>query len=353
MKKKPEASKKNGKKSPLRLGLRPYYVLVALCEVLIGAVVALILGFVVEDLLHFHLPAALWVLVFSVILSCVLGVLLSLLIFGPITRLSRAMRQVGQGNFSVHLEPPNHIREIRDIYDDFNRMTRELGATEIIQTDFVSNVSHEFKTPINAIEGYATLLQDGSQSPEQAMYVDKILLNTHRLSDLVGNILLLSKVDNQAIDPQLTCYRLDEQVRQAIVLLESKWSAKEIDFDVDLESLEFTGNESMMLHVWVNLIDNAIKYNPYGGMIRLRLNRDGEDLVFTIDDTGPGIPEAQQPHIFDKFYQIDSSHTTEGNGLGLALTKRVLDTCGGTITVANLPEAGSRFTVTLPGQTQL
>ena len=137
------------------------------------------------------------------------------------------------------------------------------------------------------------------------------------------------------------------------MLLESKWSAKEIDFDVDLESVEFTGNESMMLHVWINLIDNAIKYNPYGGMIRLRLNRDGEDLVFTIDDTGPGIPEAQQPHIFDKFYQIDSSHTTEGNGLGLALTKRVLDTCGGTITVANLPEAGSRFTVTLPGQTQL
>ena len=350
MKKKPEGPKKAKKKSPLRLGLRPYYVLVALCEVLIGAVVALILGFVVEDVLHWRLPVAVWVLVFSVILSCVLGVLLSSLIFGPITRLSRAMRQVGQGNFAAHLEPPNHIREIRDIYDDFNRMTRELGATEIIQTDFVSNVSHEFKTPINAIEGYATLLQDGTQSPEQAMYVDKILLNTRRLSDLVGNILLLSKVDNQSIDSKLTRYRLDEQIRQAIVLLENKWSEKEIDFDVDLSSAEFVGNESMMLHVWVNLIDNAIKYDPFGGMIRLRLREEAEALVFTIDDTGPGIPAGQEVHIFDKFYQIDSSHTTEGNGLGLALTKRVLDTCGGAITVENLPEAGCRFTVTLPKQ---
>ena len=350
MKKTTDPAKKTKKKRHLRLGLRPYYVLVALCEVLIGAVVALILGFLVEDVLHWRLPVAVWVLVFSVILSCVLGVLLSSLIFGPITRLSRAMRQVGQGNFAAHLEPPNHIREIRDIYDDFNRMTRELGATEIIQTDFVSNVSHEFKTPINAIEGYATLLQDGTQSPEQAMYVDKILLNTRRLSDLVGNILLLSKVDNQSIDSKLTRYRLDEQIRQAIVLLENKWSEKEIDFDVDLSSAEFVGNESMMLHVWVNLIDNAIKYDPYGGMIRLRLQEEEEALVFTIDDTGPGIPEGQKEHIFDKFYQIDSSHTTEGNGLGLALTKRVLDTCGGTITVENLPEAGCRFTVTLPKQ---
>lgn len=335
-------------KKHTKLGMLPYYALIALGEVAVGAIVALILSFILENLLKIHLSGAIWVVVFSTILSCVLGVLLSVLIFTPITRLSEAMRQVGHGDFSAYLEPPNHIREIRDIYDNFNLMSKELGATEIIQTDFVSNVSHEFKTPINAIEGYATLLQDGQQSEEQALYVDKILLNTRRLSELVGNILLLSKVDHQAIESNRSRYRLDEQIRQAIVLLESKWSAKEIDFDVSLDSVEFTGNESMMLHVWMNLIDNAIKYNPYGGMVRLRLVRQGSSIVFTIDDTGPGIPPAHQKHIFDKFYQVDSSHTTEGNGLGLALTKRVLDTCGGTIKAENLPEAGCRFTVTLP-----
>jgi signal transduction histidine kinase len=265
-----------------------------------------------------------------------------------IARLSRAMRQVGAGDFSIRLETSSRIREVRDTYDNFNLMTQELGATEIIQTDFVSNVSHEFKTPINAIEGYATLLQSGSQSSDQAMYVDKILLNTRRLNELVSNILLLSRVDNQAISTNRTRFRLDEQIRQAIVLLEPKWSEKELDLDVDLETLEYAGSESLLLHVWMNLIDNAIKYDPYGGLLRLRLNRRADSIVFTVEDSGPGIAPEAQKHIFDKFYQADSSRMSEGNGLGLALVKRVLDVCSGAVYVENLPEAGCRFTVTLP-----
>ncbi len=331
-----------------KLGLRPYYVLIALAEIAIGAIVAVLLSWLFDSVFNLRLSSPTWVLVFSIILSCVLGYFLSILIFSPITRLSEAMRQVSRGDFSHRLEPPNRVREIRDIYDNFNLMVQELGATEIIQTDFVSNVSHEFKTPINAIEGYATLLQDAHVSPEQAMYVEKILLNTHRLNQLVGNILLLSKVDHQAINSCQTTFRLDEQIRQAIVLLEPKWEAKEIEFDVNLDPLPFTGNESMLLHVWINLLDNAIKYDPFAGMVSLRLERQGQQIVFTIEDTGPGIAPEAQKHIFDKFYQSDSSHTTEGNGLGLALAKRVLDTCGGEIRVKNLPEAGCRFTVTLP-----
>ncbi len=336
------------KATKARLGVHIYYVLIALGEIIIAGVVAILLSLLLENVLEVQLPPVLWVLVFSAILSCVLGFFLSSLFFTPIARLSRAMRDVGGGDFSIRMESPSYIREVRDIYDNFNLMTRELEATEIIQSDFVSNVSHEFKTPINAIEGYAMLLQDGQQSEEQALYVKKILLNTQRLSELVGNILLLSKVDHQAINGNTIRYRLDEQIRSAILLLEAKWTEREIEFDVELESAEYTGNESMMLHVWVNLIDNAIKYGPHGGLITLRLRANGTQAVFTIEDCGPGIPEDQQQHIFDKFYQVDSSHTAEGNGLGLALAKRVLDVCGGSIAVENLPETGCRFTVTLP-----
>ena len=335
------------KTTKARLGVHIYYVLLALGELIIAGGVALLLSLLLRKL-EVQLSPVLWVLVFSIILSSVLGGFLSALFFTPIARLSRAMRQVQGGDFSIRMENPTYIREVRDLYENFNLMTRELEATEIIQSDFVSNVSHEFKTPINAIEGYAMLLQDGQRSEEQALYVKKILLNTRRLSELVGNVLLLSKVDHQAIDGNTSRFRLDEQIRSALLLLESKWTERETEFDVELESIEFTGNESMLLHVWSNLIDNAIKYGPRGGLITLRLREEAGQAVFTIEDCGPGIPESHQPHIFDKFYQVESSRTTEGNGLGLALTKRVLDVCGGTIAVENLPTAGCRFTVKLP-----
>ena len=331
-----------------KVGVQPYYFLLALAEIIIAAGLALLLNWLLEDVLEFRLAPWLWVVIFSVILCGVLGWLISALFFEPITRLSHAMRKVGGGDFSVRLETSSRIREVRDTYDNFNLMTQELGATEIVQTDFVSNVSHEFKTPINAIEGYATLLQSGPQTADQALYVEKILLNTRRLNELVSNILLLSRVDNQAINTNRAQYRLDEQVRQAIVLLEPKWVQKDLELDVDLDALEYIGNESLLLHVWVNLIDNAIKYDPPCGLLRLRLLRQDNRAVFTVEDSGPGIaPEAQQ-HIFDKFYQADSSRMAEGNGLGLALVKRVLDACGGSVYVENLPEAGCRFTVTLP-----
>ena len=336
------------KKLRLKLGVQPYYFLLALIEIIIAAGLALLLNWLLEDVLEFRLAPWLWVLIFGVVLCSVLGWLISAQFFEPIRRLSRAMRSVGKGDFSVRLETSSRIREVRDTYDNFNLMTRELGATETVQTDFVSNVSHEFKTPINAIEGYATLLQSAQPTEEQALYVEKILLNTRRLNELVGNILLLSRVDHQAINSNRTNYRLDEQIRQAIVLLESKWDKKELDLDVALDTLDYTGNEGLLLHVWMNLIDNAIKFNPYGGLLRLRLRRQDGSAVFTVDDSGPGIAEEAQAHIFEKFFQADSSRMMEGHGLGLALVKRVLDVCGGTIQVENLPEAGCRFTVSLP-----
>lgn len=296
------------------------------------------------------LPTYIWFLLLCVGIGSSTLALMNWLFFSQITKLSRSMSKVAKGDFSIRLKTKSMIREVQEIYDSFNLMTKELGATEILQTDFVSNVSHEFKTPINAIEGYATLLQDPTQSDaERETCVDKILVNTRRLSELVGNILLLSKVDNQAIPGGRTTYRLDEQIRQSIVMLEPKWEEKDIDFDVDLESIDYTGNESMMLHVWNNLIGNAIKFDAPGGYIGMRLLKtaDGK-IMFTIEDDGPGISDEAKNHIFDKFYQSDSSHKSEGNGLGLALVKRILDSCGGTVTVENVATGGSRFIVLLP-----
>ena len=269
--------------------------------------------------------------------------------FEPINKLGDAMNRVAEGDFSVSLEEKNSSPEIANIYDKFNLMVKELNATEVLQTDFVSNVSHEFKTPINAIEGYATLLQNREDlSPEeQEQYVDKILFNTQRLSSLVGNILLLSRIDNQAIPHKGAAFRLDEQIRQAIVLLEPEWVKKDIEFDVEMEDTTIEGNENLLFHVWNNLIGNAIKFDPPNGLINIKLHKKGDKAVFQIEDSGPGISEEGLKHIFDKFYQEDSSHKQEGNGLGLALAGRIVSLHGGSISATNLPGGGCRFTVEL------
>lgn len=332
------------------LNLRLYfigYVFATLCVTLAASwAFSLLLNHLVSP--DFVIPTFVWVLLFSVIFGTAATAFFSKLILSPITRLSDAMSRVAAGDFSVRLQSSSKIAEMRETYTNFNLMTQELAATEMLQSDFVSNVSHEFKTPINAIEGYAMLLQDRHQTPEeQTEYVEKILSNTRRLSELVGNILLLSKVDNQAIQAGKKQYRLDEQVRQAILALEQKWVEKDIEFDVDMEPVLYYGNESLMLHVWTNLIDNAVKFDPVGGIVRIRLAQESGLIRFEIEDNGLGIPADKQKHIFDRFYQADNSHKAEGNGLGLALVKRILDTCGGEIRVQSSPGCGTKFFVAL------
>ena len=160
----------------------------------------------------------------------------------------------------------------------------------------------------------------------------------------------MSKIDNQPIQTKQNTFRLDEQIRQAIVLLEPEWVKKDVEFEVDMEDIEYCGNEGLLHHVWYNLIGNAIKFNPRFGLIRIRLKNKGEDILFEIEDSGPGISEEAKKHIFDKFYQGDSSHKEEGNGLGLALVKKILNLSNGEITAENIPGGGCRFTVVLKKQ---
>ena len=333
-----------------RFSLRTRLTVLVTIEMILCVLVAYCLDRLLNNVLSlgWKIPLEVELLCTCLLIGLLFTSQLSKYFFNPIKKLRRAIDQVAEGDFSVRLEDQSTSKEIMEIYTGFNLMAHELSSTEILQTDFVSNVSHEFKTPISAIEGYSTLLQ-GSENLDdnQREYVDKILLNTRRLSSLVGSILLLSKLENQQIPTKQSLYRLDEQIRQSLVAQEIAWIQKDIELDVELECLSYLGNEPMMRHVWDNLISNAVKFSPQGGTIKLRLTRKPEKLVFTIEDQGPGLSEETQKHIFDKFYQGDSSHKQEGNGLGLALVKRILTIEKGQITAENIPEGGCRFTVTL------
>lgn len=295
------------------------------------------------------MPYTIRVLLISILSGAAIAVGLSKIFVSPMMKLGDAMRKVAGGDFSVRLDCSSRIHDVREVYGSFNTMVKELGNTETLQTDFVSNVSHEFKTPINAIEGYASLLQDSQLTDEQKnAYIDKIIFNTRRLSDLVGNILLLSKVNNQTISLKASTFRLDEQVRQSILALESKWEKKEIEFDIDLDEIEYTGYENLLSHVWLNLIDNAVKFSPQNGQIRIRLKQLDGSVTFSIWDNGLPIPKADIDRIFNKFYQGDNSHASEGNGLGLALVRKIVAAAHGTINVTSSEDAGTEFVVALP-----
>ena len=317
-------------------------------------VASVLLALWVSNLLDRYLPADLEIpfLLYLVVASLLVGILvtsaLSRMFFAPIKKVRQAMAMVEEGDYTVTLPEKSESAEIQDIYSGFNLMTKELRSTEILQSDFVSNVSHEFKTPINAIEGYATLLQGcEGLTPEQRGYVDKIIHSTERLSALTGSILLLSKLENQQIPTNRSHFSLDEQIRQSIVAQEPAWEKKDLEFEVELDAVTYYGCEHLLRHVWSNLLSNAIKFSPQNGTIRILLVSGPEQVVFTIDDCGPGIAEDAIDHIFQKFYQADSSHKQEGNGLGLSLVDKILKQEKGSIAVENLSGGGCRFTVTL------
>ena len=325
--------------------------------VFVGAVVlvSILISFGISKLLEWLLPTSTSIPlliqfnIFSLVIALLATHFLSKMFFDPIKELRLGMQKIADGNFDTRLETKSSSEEIQELFAGFNMMAGELGATEILQTDFVSNVSHEFKTPINAIEGYTMLLQSTENIDEtENEYIEKILFNTRRLSSLVSNILLLSKLENQSIQTHREKYALDEQIREDILALESLWEPKDIEFDVDLDAVRYYGNKNVLHHVWSNLLSNAIKFSPNGGIIKMRLFKENERIVFIIEDNGPGLSEEAKKHLFDKFYQADTSHKEEGNRLGLALVKNIVSLCDGEISAENLDVGGCRFTVTLP-----
>jgi len=270
----------------------------------------------------------------------------------PMRRLSRAMRAVAQGDFSVSVSPV-HSQKNYDymdlMFEDFNRMVQELSSIETMKDDFIANVSHEIKTPLAVIRSYAGALQRTDLSEgERREYAATIASASESLSTLISNILRLNKLENQEIVPSAATYDLTRQLCDCALSHEEQWEKKNIDFDAQLEErVMITADESMLEIVFNNLIANAVKFTAPGGRIVLRQEKEGEDVIITISDTGCGMDEETVRHIFDKFYQGDTSHSKEGNGLGLSLAKRVLEISGGTISVRSAPGEGSEFTVRL------
>ena len=271
----------------------------------------------------------------------------------PLHRLADATQQVAGGDFSVYV-PTIHTADRLDYLDvmilDFNKMVEELGSVETLKTDFVSNVSHEMKTPIAVIKNYAELLQMKNASDgEKAEYARNIEEAAGHLSALISNILKLNKLENQRIDPEIESYDLCGQLEECILQYEELWDEKELELEVDMEEKAvIQADPSLMKLVWNNLLSNAIKFTEQGGKVTVRQATEAEYVEVSVSDTGCGMSKESIRHIFDKFYQGDTSHSKEGNGLGLALVKRILVLMNGDIQVVSQEGKGSTFTVKLP-----
>ena len=271
----------------------------------------------------------------------------------PMSEFAEATRKVASGDFSVYV-PPRHLPEKMDYMDaiimDFNVMVEALGSIETLKTDFFSNVSHEIKTPLSIIQNYAQGLKDGELSDAQReMYVDTILVSSTRLSELISNILKLNKLEKQTLQPVAEPYDVCAQMCECALRYEDVWAKKDIEFEADIEDrATIEADASLMEIVWNNLISNAVKFTEPGGTITLRQSSADDEVVVSVSDTGCGMSEETLARVFDKFYQGDTSHSTEGNGLGLALVLRILQLVGGDISVASTLGVGTTFTVRIP-----
>ena len=273
-------------------------------------------------------------------------------IFKRLDKISEGMREISKGNYKARVKEKDtggKISEFGDLEHSFNQMATELDGIEIFRNDFINNFSHEFKTPIVLIRGFAKQMQSENITEEQKKeYLDIIVAESERLANMSTNILLLSKLENQQIVSDKTEFYLDEQIRAAIILLEERWNAKNIELELELDEIKYNFNEEMLSHVWINLFSNAIKFTKDGGKISCRLYADRQNIVFIINDNGVGMSDETLSRIFEKFYQGDTSHKTRGHGIGLNIVQRIIALARGTIEVESKCGYGSTFTVRLP-----
>jgi len=285
----------------------------------------------------------------SMLIGTLISIVYSNYVIKPIKELSNATRRIAKGDFSVRVAESGKDNDLNKLIVSFNSMTEELESTELMKKDFISMFSHEFKTPIVSIRGFARELQNENISAEERKeYTDIIISESERMSRMSGNILLLTKLENQHLIGDKSNFSLDEQIRDCILLLESQWQKKDIDWQCELDDIDFYGNEELLTHLWVNLLGNAIKYSGQNGVIEVRCRANANKITVIIADHGEGIAEKDIKHIFDKFYQADSSHSAEGNGLGLCIVRRIVELYGGHITVESSLGQGTAFYVDLP-----
>ena len=335
-----------------------YTLLVLLILVSAGLITASV--YIILYSLDFIPPSALTPLKLPVIviISCMLfGTLLAVfvgkLFINPLRRLIAANEEIRQGNFKVRLSEQTVIGELNNLMRSFNSMADELEATELFRNDFINSFSHEFKTPIVSIRGFARQLQRDNEKhtltdAQRREYTDIIAYEADRLARLSSNILTLTKFENQQIVTDKTEFYLDEQIRRTVLLLEKQWTAREVTIELKLEEIRYNFNEEMLAQMWLNLLGNAIKFSHIGGTVLVRCRKKNGFIRVDISDSGEGMEEETLHRIFDKFYQSDSSHKSEGNGLGLAIVKRIAELANAEITVKSEAGKGTTFSVRLP-----
>lgn len=283
--------------------------------------------------------------------SAIIGTIIILLavrkIVRPIKLISEASKEVAKGNFDTQVIIKSND-EIGQLAADFNLMSRDLKSIDSMHKDFVSNVSHEFKTPITSIKGFAKLINEGQLTTDQLHEYSAIIVNeSERLALLSSNLLRLSELDSKSIREQATRFSLDEQIRKSILIMEADWTKKNLNLDIDLEKLAYLGDEHLLQQVWLNLIQNAIKFSNHNGVLRVALHKSAGIIRVEIEDNGKGISDKDQQRIFERFYKADKSRSKDGNGLGLAIVKKIVELSGGKIYFTSELGKGSIFTVEL------
>lgn len=327
------------------------FILGVSCFSALVALIAIYMALYKFNIPHDHTDGV-WITLLSLLVCAFVGTVLMFVvtrkISEPITRLSEKTKAVAKGNFDVKM-PVKSIDEIGILAENFNLMTDALRANEMLRRDFISSVSHEFKTPLAAIQGFVEVIKSPELSREEfEEYTDIILDETRRLTSLVTNMLRLSKLDHQRILGEGKAFAADEQIRKTLVLLEEKWSAKNLQLNLELEPVHYCAEEELLSQIWVNLIENAIKFSQVNGRIDIGLEKLGDSLIFKVRDEGIGMSSENIPLIFDQFYQADNSRGGEGSGLGLSIVRRIVELYRGEVEVSSELGRGSTFTVRLP-----
>lgn len=284
----------------------------------------------------------------SVVMGTTLTALFSRKIMRPYKKALDGLDQVASGDFDVKLHFEHAGYELTRLSQSFNQMTSELNGIETLRSDFINHFSHEFKTPIVSIQGFAKLLKNPALTEEERQkYIDIIIQESGRLTKLSSNILNLTNIENRGILTETTSIQLDEQLRQVLLILEPKWQEKNLTLDLDLPPTQIISDEELLQQLWINLIENAIKFSPPGSKLFIQITTLAKKIKITIQDFGIGMSQQTLSHLFDKFYQGETSHSKEGNGLGMPLVKKIVDLCEGELTIDSSLGKGTTVSVEL------
>jgi len=347
-----------------RIALTLLYSFIVFAVLILAVVISAVILALLVNAKHFAVylneqTGASDMLLFMAIVSAIIGAVLALLTsripLRPVNRIINRMNSLASGDFSVRLSFGKLLERhptITELKESFNTLATELESTEMLRSDFVDNFSHEFKTPIVSIAGFAKLLRRGNLTAEQRdEYLEVIETESLRLASLATNVMNLTRVENRTILTDVSTYNLSEQLRGCVLLLEDKWAKKNLAFSLEFPEYDITANEELLKQVWINLLDNAVKFTPEGGLFEITILQSRDSIAVSVINEGPEIPSEAREKIFRKFYQAEESHAGHGSGIGLAVVKRIVDLHGGTVDVRS-GGGMTTFTVTLPQKAQ-